>query len=112
MNGITINGQRIPWTAVQSIRSVLGNSWDLTIDALWKARKAKNVIAYVKAGLKPDVKNHRYSIAPSAEMEHGRAHWESIVQAWWDNEIYKKPKPVSSMKENVRAMLMEMAREL
>lgn len=106
MNGIEINGQNIPWSAIGRIRKLCGGDWDTTIDAFWKAREAKGkngILRYVQRGFVPDDKGNRYSLMPSKERENGEM---EIVRKWWKGLYTPSPKRETMSMSQVMRQIM------
>jgi hypothetical protein len=93
---VVIEGQEIPWSVVQRVRTLCGGDWDQTMDAFWKGRKAKGkdgIIKYVLAGFRRGKNGNKYSLLPSKEVNDGKM---EEVRRWWGECVYK-PKPRSDL---------------
>lgn len=95
---ILINSQPITWAFIRLVHKRLGNDWDITIDAFWKARRAtgyNGIYRYIMAGLRsaetpapgsvPTNSKSAYSTKPwiyhpSSDREAGRM---ENIREWW-----------------------------
>lgn len=80
---IVINDQQVTWPFIKFVYKRLGCSWDDTIDAFWKARKAtgsNGIYRYVMAGFKKTSRGIAYNTIPSKEREEGKM---EKIALWW-----------------------------
>jgi len=112
---VEINGQKVPWSAVQKVRRMCGGDWDQTIDAFWKARNATGpnaILRYVMHGFVKNDAGIRYSLLPSKERERGQM---ENIREWWRDMVAKEaPKKAgpTKVKQAMKEMFLELARGL